>query len=183
MNPAVASWLMNVGKEKWSLCYSPCPRFGTLTSNNVESVNGALKKIRKLPILDCLMAIERYVGQKWASSTKTALKWELRIMEKVLRVNSSIPVRQHSESYVIIFEHVMREVPPTEFAVQLFQSRIACACGYFTDMITPCIHSLACLRKAGLLSDAHRYFGTSWTTRVCTRATHRTTLRSCHLPW
>lgn len=70
MDQAAATWLMDMGTEKWSLCYSPYPRFGTLMSNNVESVNEALRKNRKLPILNCLMTIEHYVGKKWVSSTE-----------------------------------------------------------------------------------------------------------------
>ena len=77
MNPSAETWLMDVGKEKRSLCYSPYARFGTLTSNNVESVNGALRNICKLSILDCLMAIERYVGVKWVSRSANILKWGL----------------------------------------------------------------------------------------------------------
>lgn len=69
-----ASGLMGVGKETWALCYTLCPRFGTLTSNNAESVNGALRKIRKLPFVDCLMAAERYVRGKWALTIETSSK-------------------------------------------------------------------------------------------------------------
>ena len=36
---------------------SPCPRLNTFTPNNVESVNSALKQIRSLLIIDCLMEI------------------------------------------------------------------------------------------------------------------------------
>lgn len=167
MNQAAAAWMMDVGKEKWPLCYSPCPRFGTLTSNNAESVNGALRKIRKLPILDCLMAIEHYVGEEVGVKHRNLVEVGLLThhvttkMEKVLRFNSSIRVSQHCELVFIVSENVMRGEPLIEFVVQLFESNAACTCGYPTDMGAPCIHSVACLRKAGLLRDANRYFDTS----------------------
>lgn len=176
MNQAAEAWLMDVGKDKWSLCYSPCPRFGTLTSNNVESVNGALRKIRKLPILDCLMSIERYIGDKWTSNSANALKWGLlthrasKRMEKHLSLNPSILVSQQSESAFVVTEYVRRGEPPAEFAVQLFEKRVVCTCGYTKDMAAPCIHSFVCLRKAGMLSDAHQFFDKTWTTRAYSMA-------------
>ncbi|KAF4315896.1 hypothetical protein BBO99_00008634 [Phytophthora kernoviae] len=65
-------WLQEVGKEKWATAYSPCAQSNTLTSNNVESVNSALKELYSLSILDCLMEIERYVARKWMENTKKA---------------------------------------------------------------------------------------------------------------
>ena len=50
VNPAAVKWLMEIGVERWSLCHSPWSRFGTLTSDYVESINAALMGIRKLPI-------------------------------------------------------------------------------------------------------------------------------------
>jgi hypothetical protein len=68
MDKGSETWLLDVGKEKWSLAFGPCPRYRTLTSNNVESINGVLRGIHKLPVVDCLLAIERYIGVQWASS-------------------------------------------------------------------------------------------------------------------
>ena len=69
------SWLQDVGREKWSTAFSPCPRFNTLTSNNMESVNSALKEIRSLPIIDCLLEIECYVACKWAANAQKVKRW------------------------------------------------------------------------------------------------------------
>nr|CCA23907.1 AlNc14C212G8948 [Albugo laibachii Nc14] len=54
-----------VDKTKWAAAYTPCARFGTMTSNNVESVNSALMAAREEPLLDCLMTIEKYLSGKW----------------------------------------------------------------------------------------------------------------------
>jgi hypothetical protein len=48
MNKAALQWLMDILVEKWSALQSPLPRFGVYTSNNVESINAALKATRKL---------------------------------------------------------------------------------------------------------------------------------------
>ena len=69
------SWLQDVGREKWSTAFSPCPRFNTSTSNNVKSVNSALKEIHSLPIIDCLLGIERYVACKRAANAQKVKRW------------------------------------------------------------------------------------------------------------
>jgi len=76
MNLEAYDWLMKAGKEKWSIFYSPCAQYGVITSNNVKSINSALCGIRKLPVLDCLMALERYVGSKWAENAQKTSGWK-----------------------------------------------------------------------------------------------------------
>ena len=67
--------LQDVGPEKWSPAHSPCPRYNTLTSNNVESVNSVFKSIRSLPTINCFMEIERYVASKWAENVSKVKRW------------------------------------------------------------------------------------------------------------
>ena len=67
--------LQDVGPEKWSPAHSPCPRYNTLTSNNVESVNSVFKSIRSLPTINCFMEIERYVASKWAENVSKVKMW------------------------------------------------------------------------------------------------------------
>ena len=45
LDKTVLVWLQDVGPEKWSTAHYPCPRYNTLTSNNVEAVNSAFKSI------------------------------------------------------------------------------------------------------------------------------------------
>ena len=59
-----------VDKKKWAAAYSPCAHFGTMTSNNVVSVNSALMAAREEPLLDCLMTIEKYLSGKWVKWVK-----------------------------------------------------------------------------------------------------------------
>ena len=44
-------------------------------SNNVESVNSALKEIRSISIIDYLLEIERYVACKWAAKAQKVKRW------------------------------------------------------------------------------------------------------------
>lgn len=168
MNLNALQWLLDVGKEKWSLCFSPCPRYGTLTSNNVESVNGVLRGIRKLPVLDCLMAIERYVGAKWVTCgniVKSRGTLTHRASSRVTRSLSSgdnVQVTQYSESSFIVAVKKMRDKPPVEYSVQFVEARALCTCGYEEDMRAPCTHSLLSLRKVGREEEKQRFFDDSW---------------------
>ena len=69
-------WLQEFDRKNWSTAYSPCLRYNTSTSDNVEAVNSVLRGIRSLPIIDCLMGIGSYVGCKWAENISKLKGWE-----------------------------------------------------------------------------------------------------------
>ena len=75
LNSSALVWLQEASREIWLTAYSPCPRYYTLTSNNVEAVHSVPKGIRTLPIIDCLMGIERYVAFKWAENIGKVKGW------------------------------------------------------------------------------------------------------------
>nr|CCA16352.1 PREDICTED: hypothetical protein [Albugo laibachii Nc14] len=75
LNQKAVEWMEAVDKKKWAVAYNPCARFGTMTRNNVESVNSALMAAHEVPILDCLMSIENYVSGKWVEFTGKMTKW------------------------------------------------------------------------------------------------------------
>ncbi|KAK1943167.1 hypothetical protein P3T76_005804 [Phytophthora citrophthora] len=187
MNESATKWLQEIGKEKWATAYSPCTRFNTLTSNNVESVNGALKGIRSLPILDCLMEIERYVARKWMENTKKADIWgELtryasRRVDKVLEETTSGSIKANSSTtYVVEIKHGVGSIP-LKFALQLCDGVLTCLCGYFEDAGTPCVHALIALKHAGRLKEMTRFYFGSWKTPV-SREAYVERARTTNLP-
>ncbi len=74
-NPQAYEWLENVGLERITLLHSPVCRYGTLTSNNVESVNSRLRECRKLPIMELLILIEKIVALDRLKASQNALEW------------------------------------------------------------------------------------------------------------
>ncbi|KAF1313637.1 putative Transposon protein, partial [Globisporangium splendens] len=176
MNKSAERWLLEVGKEKWSTCYSPCPRYGTLTSNNVESINGVLRGIRKLPILDCLMSIERYVGSKWVSSIQKFKKWGKLTqrasskVEKVLGASDNIQVSQYSEYSFLVTTYLKRGAPPVEYVIQLSGSNAMCSCGSYTDLNAPCDHAILSLRVTNRLDVISQFFDSTWKTETYSSA-------------
>ena len=120
------SWLQDVGREKWSTAFSPCPRFNTLTSNNVESVNSALKEIRSLPIIDCLLEIERYVACKWAANAQKVKRWGIltpyasRKVDKLMATDCLGEVDACSQSSLIVAIRPGVGNHMAKFSVQFF---------------------------------------------------------------
>lgn len=75
VNPEAFTWFETIGLEKITLLFSPICRYGTITSNNVESVNSRLREARKLPIMDLLLYIEELVTLDRFHAVKRAEKW------------------------------------------------------------------------------------------------------------
>ena len=61
--------------ERISSITAKAPRFGITTSNNVESINSRLRKLRELPVLELLTGIEKMVAQDREIRLRTAKKW------------------------------------------------------------------------------------------------------------
>jgi hypothetical protein len=167
MNEAALQWLMDIPVEKWSVLHSPFPRFGVYTSNNVESINAALKATRKLPILDLLIDIERYVGTKWSDNVTKSNGWQLYTkkaesrVEKALRHANDTNVTKNSTNTFLVQVKRKTEVPLV-FAVDLNQTEQMCTCRYDKDMGAPCVHVLLCLKQMNKLNDMEGLFHSLW---------------------
>ena len=81
-NEDALKYLKEIGYDKISLLFSSKCRYGTLTSNNAESFNARyvitnirVRKIRKLPIIEMLLEIERIVKTDRFQDSEMALKW------------------------------------------------------------------------------------------------------------
>ncbi|PVU96425.1 hypothetical protein BB559_002391 [Furculomyces boomerangus] len=70
------NWLSAVECDLWSLVKSPVPRFGILTSNNVESVDSRLSLIQKLPVLEIPLSIKKFVCETRFKDFCKASLWE-----------------------------------------------------------------------------------------------------------
>ena len=152
LDSSASAWLQEVGREKWSTAYSPCPRYNTLTSNNVEAVNSVFKGIRSLPVIDCLMGIERYVACKWAENVSKGKGWGVltpyasRKVDKILAAAKWGEIDECSTSCFIVAIRSGVGNIPVKFAVQFCDKVVRCSCGYFEDVGSPCVHALLALR-------------------------------------
>ncbi|PVZ98835.1 hypothetical protein BB558_005158 [Smittium angustum] len=68
-------------RKKRTLLMSNIPRFGILTSNNVESIKNALKDFTNEPILDLLFSIKKYVLMSRKDKYEKAIGWKYQITD------------------------------------------------------------------------------------------------------
>jgi hypothetical protein len=176
-NSKALEWLTDVDLSKWAAAYSPCPRFGTMTSNNVESVNNVLLQARAEPLLDCLMAVERYVGTKWIEFVKKSSSWghltayaQRKFEKHHLGISAGrIEILPSCGSSFLAKVTKTGELL-VEYTIDLDDRTTPCSCGYFAYMKAPCQHLIAALKFVNKLSQLRDYYDESWTTKAYQRA-------------
>lgn len=176
-NPRALEWMEAVAATKWSAAHSPCPRFGTMTSNNVESVNSILRPARDMPLLDCFMFIEKYVGRRWVDACGQGSSWnhltpyaKRKFIDKPLTatVDKIEIIPACSSSFIA---KVRKEGQlPVEYAVDLDKRESPCSCGCFEYVKAPCAHVVAALKSVNKLSLLSSFFDDSWTAEAYRRA-------------
>nr|CCA27099.1 transposon protein putative [Albugo laibachii Nc14] len=166
-----------VDKKKWAAAYSPCAHFGTMTSNNVESVNSALMAAREEPLLDCLMTIEKYLIGKWVEFIGKVTKCgqltdyaeKTFVGKRLARGFDGMEVfSQSSSSFSVKVKRDGQLL--TEYAIERDKASDPCSCGYFQYMDAPCIHVVTSLKHINNVSILGEFIGTSWTTAVYKQA-------------
>lgn len=170
VNESALRWLLEIGVGKWSLLHSPLPRFGVLTSNHVESVNGVLKEARCLPVLDCLLAIEYYVGQRNFKSSTSCAEWGHltqsveKKADKCLAATASLMsfVANSRTTFVVSVRQHKENVKPKTFSVSL--APLSYSCGSSFDMLAPCPHALFVIHKTDLSPSLDNYYDDTWKT-------------------
>ena len=166
-NRKAADWLLHVGKEKWSLFHGPSPRYAMMTSNNVESINNALRGIRKYPVLDMLMAIERYVGTKWYDKVSKPGLWNTvtnsgeSLIARTLQNDLNCRVSTFNDSAFLVTVHSRGQVP-VEYSVSLNGPTASCSCNYGQDARAPCLHTVVCMRATNRMNDVYGFFDATW---------------------
>ena len=75
LNPQSTLWFEAIGYEKLTLLRLIC-RHGIITSNNIESINNRFRHVRRLPILESLMEVEKLVATDRASRFQHAIEWQ-----------------------------------------------------------------------------------------------------------
>nr|CCA22381.1 AlNc14C152G7556 [Albugo laibachii Nc14] len=177
LNQKAVEGMEAVDKTKWAAAYSPCARFGTMTTKNVDSVNSALMAARREPLLDCLMTIEKYVSGKLIDFTGKMIKWGQLIdyAEKVLvgkrlaRVFDGMKIfSQCSSSFNVKVKRGGQL--STEYAIDLDKAFDPCSFGYFQYMDARSVHVVASRKNTNNLSILREFIGTSWTTTVYKKA-------------
>ncbi|CAK8575841.1 unnamed protein product [Lathyrus sativus] len=172
-NADAGSWLDNIPLEKWTRAFDGGCRWGNMTTNLGESMNGVFKGIRNLPItalvrstyyrLESLFATR---GERWSAvltssqvfsesimklmkeDTIRAITHAVRVFDRHRQTFSAQETMDHNEGR-----------PNLSYAIRL--NRCWCDCGNYQAFLVPCSHVIAACAHArqdayGYLSDVYK---------------------------
>ncbi|XP_010468544.1 PREDICTED: uncharacterized protein LOC104748634 [Camelina sativa] len=148
-NPRLANYLEKAGFSLWSRAHFSGNRYNVTTSNIAESINGALKKARELPIVYFL----QYVGDMLS-------RWfyERRLAAALYEANITPRVDKMLKQRSVLGKHLkVRPINTYRFQVKLptgdcvvdFEHK-TCTCRRFDVHKIPCVHAIAAARKTSL---------------------------------
>lgn len=144
-----SSFSFQVGYNKFTLLHSPVRRYGTITSNNVESVNARLRKTRCLPICELLVDIEEKVATDRLNSLGKANIHRGGRPPSILTAYANDllnAARERGIGYIVLQTDVdqFKVSTPRPYQVSL-ASGGSCSCGAYRHSGLPCSHLLAVL--------------------------------------
>jgi hypothetical protein len=166
-----AAYISNIPPESYADFAFPYPRFGHVTSNIVESLNGAWKTLRHLPPLRMLVTI-------WSTVMETFCERRDRLQKDPTLTDSAkkgfdaryaISRRWRILSCNSLKVEVINE-SGKEFVVDLIDSARSCSCGRYVEYDSPCTHATVAARYLHI--DPYSLFGHHYTI-FCYRLTYQ----------
>lgn len=178
-HPDCVQYLSTIDTSQWTAAYDGGFRFGIMTTNLAESINGVLKGIRQLPITALVAdTFKRCVA--YFCKRRTEYNVDIskgyrypRVIRELLdhrsgranphqvqmfnRETGLFNVRTGFDVYTRSGNH--------DHIVQLNDGQ--CSCGKFQGFHIPCSHAIASCRNAGV--DYHRYVKVWYTLEYCQR--------------
>jgi hypothetical protein len=143
------NWVMKIPLHKWTHSYDGGKRYGSMTTNTVESVNGMLKGFRGLPITAMVEKIFYQCAQYFDSRRTQLLEQQnsghvfTQACRQILQDNAVAANGHRVKSFDtqnIICEIQTRSSRQKQ-VVKLLEG--TCTCGKFQDMRIPCSHAIA----------------------------------------
>jgi hypothetical protein len=162
IKPEAMEWLENIGLEHITILFSPVCRFGTVTSNNVESVNSRLRKARKLPIMEMLLDIENTVALDRFLAYKNSIEWTGNLTKYAESVLKKHIRTSQTFSFSQLSENIYRVSSPGPI-VSLNQVDVengSCTCGGQLAYKFPCVHMVFIFRQVGI--DEFQFACDTW---------------------
>ncbi|XP_060965405.1 uncharacterized protein LOC115713453 [Cannabis sativa] len=149
MDPAIATYVEQIGFEKWARPYCPGDQYNIMTSNGYESFNKVTKNSRKYPVT-ILVDFIRFTLQNWFASR----------LEKASKCATPLATTfendlkdQHKDG---MFRSVLRNgaqlfnvgtSPQGERGGDVNLVERTCTCGLFQMLKIPCPHACAAVSQ------------------------------------
>jgi hypothetical protein len=154
------------------MIFHDCKRYGKVTSNPVENVNGAVLSIQAKPIMDIIVELSCYIHRKMQEHCNDAMAllpmnetitpWGKSILqtvnEQALQCQVVLSVGQHRPDGII--RAVVSNSSKVEFTVAVKGATFeySCNCKWSDEYGMPCCHCQAVIRsKPELRSDDVRW--------------------------
>ncbi|XP_058749008.1 uncharacterized protein LOC131621962 [Vicia villosa] len=173
-NPDAGTWIDNIPVEKWTRSYDNGHRWGHMTTNLVESMNGVFKGIRHLPVTALvkstyfrMASLFAQRGERWDAVLRAGQLWSecctRFIKAEGAKANTHMVTRfdRHNQNFMVreTIDHG-EGLPRQEYRV-LLEERW-CDCGKFQAFRMPCSHVIATcahshLDALALLSPIYKF--------------------------
>ncbi|XP_058734136.1 uncharacterized protein LOC131605848 [Vicia villosa] len=162
-NPDAGRWVDNLAREKWTRSYNNGKRWGHMTTNLVESMNGVFKGIRHLPITALVEATYYRMaslfarrGERWSAVlesgqvfSETCVKF---MKEQSAKANSHIVTSFNRFNRTFSVKETIDHnegLPRQQYRVLTDEGW--CDCGKFQAFRMPCSHVIA----ASIVQDGY----------------------------
>ena len=166
-NVAAARWIEAIPKEKWAQSFDDGHRFGHMTTNLAEAVNGVLKGARNLPItalvqstffrvLDYFVKRGKEAEERIASGHRYSNDLTIALQSNIEKA-SAFGVRAYDRMNAIFqvqtkFDTRLNKGGNTQI-VNLHER--TCTCGKFQHLHFPCSHAIAACHTVSI--DFHQF--------------------------
>lgn len=155
-SPETAEWVNRMDPSKWTMAFDEGARYGNMTTNMLESVNGVLKDTRNLPITALIQStltrivkifdehrcsLENYAHEGFEFTKFCMLTMRPRV-QKAARHQVTIYDRQRQIYKVVTAYDARKKKGGNEQTVYLEARH--CDCGKFQENQIPCSHAIAC---------------------------------------
>ncbi|CAL0310918.1 unnamed protein product [Lupinus luteus] len=153
-NARAAAWLDHIPKEKWAQCYDEGSRYGHMTTNLAECINGVLKGSRALPIT-ALVRTTYYGLNSWFVDHRDETINMIKAGHTYCEELTNVIKENQRQSTCQLVRSFSRETGVAEVEVasrsaarhsRVYIVKLAknwCDCGEFQSLRLPCSHAIA----------------------------------------
>ncbi|XP_019451933.1 PREDICTED: uncharacterized protein LOC109354035 [Lupinus angustifolius] len=153
-NARAAAWLDHIPKEKWAQCYDEGSRYGHMTTNLAECINGVLKGSRALPIT-AIVRTTYYRLNSWFVDHRDEAINMIKAGHTYCEELTNVIKENQRQSTCQLVRSFSRETGVAEVEVasrsaarhsRVYTVKLAenwCDCGEFQSLRLPCSHAIA----------------------------------------
>ncbi|KAG6530842.1 uncharacterized protein LOC122046212 [Zingiber officinale] len=172
ISPEAAFWIGRIPPRLWATAYFEGTRFGHVTANIVESINGWILEASSLPIIQMMEYIRRQLMTWFNERREASMQWgTILVPSAERRVSDAI---EHARGYQVgrANEAEFEVVSPREGSIIVDIRNRCCLCRGWQLYGLPCAHGVAALLSCR--QNVHRYTESCFTVATYRKAYSQT---------